>query len=135
MSDCGRNKQDTTGQHRRRIAGAHAEQIGSKKAILYQCECEPNAKSREDEFRSLGKDKPGFAVVAASLWEDDRYCFARAASIAAMSIFRMVIIAFIARLAAARSGSVTAASRARGVICHEKPHRSLHQPHALSWPP
>src|ERR1700722_12021097 len=63
------------------------------------------------------------------------YCFARAASIAAMSIFRMVIIAAIARLAAARSGSVVAASRARGVICHEKPQWSLHQPHALSWPP
>ena len=23
----------------------------------------------------------------------------------------------------------------RGVICHETPHLSLHQPHALSWPP
>ena len=22
-----------------------------------------------------------------------------------------------------------------GVICHEKPQRSLHQPHMLSWPP
>jgi hypothetical protein len=56
-SDCGRNKQDTTGEHRRRIAGAYTEQVGSKKAIQYQCECEPNAKSREDELRSLGKDK------------------------------------------------------------------------------
>jgi hypothetical protein len=52
-----------------------------------------------------------------------------------MSIFRIVIIAFIARLAAARSGSCVAASSARGVICHEKPQRSLHQPHMLSWPP
>jgi hypothetical protein len=43
-----------------------------------------------------------------------------------MSIFRIVIIAFIARLAAARSGSCVAASSARGVICHEKPQRSLH---------
>jgi hypothetical protein len=34
------------------------------------------------------------------------YCFARAASIAAMSIFRIVIIAFIARLAAARSDAL-----------------------------
>ena len=31
-SDCGRNKQDTTGEHRRRIAGAYAEQVESKKA-------------------------------------------------------------------------------------------------------
>src|SRR6202041_1758053 len=60
---------------------------------------------------------------------------ARAASVAAISIFRIVIIAFIARLAAARSGSFVAASSARGVICHEKPQRSLHQPHMLSWPP
>ncbi len=28
-----------------------------------------------------------------------------------------------------------AAVRARGVICHDSPHLSLHQPHALSWPP
>ena len=54
-SDCGPNKQDTAGEHRRRIAGAYAEQVGSKKAIQYQCECEPNAESHEDEFRSLGK--------------------------------------------------------------------------------
>src|ERR1700722_6153515 len=60
---------------------------------------------------------------------------ARAASIAAMSIFRIVIIAFIARLAAARSGSCVAASSARGGTCHEKPQRSLHQPPMLSWPP
>jgi hypothetical protein len=40
--------------------------------------------------------------------DDLLYCFARAASIAAMSIFRIVIIAFIAHLAAARSGSVVA---------------------------
>jgi hypothetical protein len=25
--------------------------------------------------------------------------------------------------------------RARGVICHDKPHLSLHQPQALAWPP
>ena len=28
-----------------------------------------------------------------------------------------------------------AALSARGVICHDSPHRSLHQPHSLSWPP
>ena len=59
----------------------------------------------------------------------------RAASIAAMSILPMVIIASNARLAAARSGSAIAAVRARGVICQDRPHRSLHQPHSLSWPP
>ena len=54
---------------------------------------------------------------------------------AAMSIFPICIIASKARLAAARSGSAIAAIRARGVICHDSPHLSLHQPHALSWPP
>src|SRR5215470_13367797 len=58
-----------------------------------------------------------------------------AASIAAMSIFLISIIASNARLAAARSGSVTAFVRAIGVICQDNPHLSLHQPHALSWPP
>jgi hypothetical protein len=38
------------------------------------------------------------------------YCFARAASIAAMSIFRIVIIALIARLACSRAGSELTAS-------------------------
>src|SRR5207344_1914894 len=59
----------------------------------------------------------------------------RAASIAAISIFFMCIIASNARLAAAVSGSVTAFVRAIGVICQDNPHLSLHQPHALSWPP
>ena len=56
----------------------------------------------------------------------------RAASIAAMSIFPICIIAAKARLAAARSGSAIASVRARGVICHDRPHLSLHQPQALS---
>src|SRR5215217_409058 len=59
----------------------------------------------------------------------------RAASIVAMSIFLIVIMASMARFAAARSGSVVDSSSARGVICQEKPQRSLHQPQALSWPP
>src|SRR5262245_47634289 len=59
----------------------------------------------------------------------------RAASIAAMSIFLIDIIASNARLAAAGSGSVIARVRATGVICQDKPHLSLHQPHALSSPP
>ena len=59
----------------------------------------------------------------------------RAASIAAISIFFISIIASNARLAAAGSASVTAFVRAIGVICQDNPHLSLHQPHALSWPP
>lgn len=59
----------------------------------------------------------------------------RAASISAMSIFPIPIIASKARLAAARSESVIAAVRARGVICQDTPHLSLHHPHVLSWPP
>jgi len=47
----------------------------------------------------------------------------------------IVIIALIARLAAARSGSCIASIKARGVICQLRPNRSLHQPQALSWPP
>ena len=40
-----------------------------------------------------------------------------------------------ARLAAARSGWVQAWASATGVICHEMPHLSRHQPHSTSWPP
>src|SRR6185437_12802929 len=59
----------------------------------------------------------------------------RAASMAAMSIFLICIIASKARFAARRSASAIASVRARGVICQDRPHLSLHQPHALSWPP
>jgi hypothetical protein len=52
-----------------------------------------------------------------------------------MSIRRMVIMASMARFAAARSGSFIAAIKTRGTICHEKPQRSLHQLHSLSLPP
>jgi hypothetical protein len=41
-----------------------------------------------------------------------------------MSIFLIPIMASNARLAAARSGSVIAAVRTRGVICHDSPHLS-----------
>ena len=54
---------------------------------------------------------------------------------APMSIFFMVIIASNARLAAAGSESVVASNSARGVICQDRPHLSLHHPHALSAPP
>src|SRR3954451_14047074 len=59
----------------------------------------------------------------------------KAASIVAMSIFVIGIIASKARLAAAVSRLVVASSRARGGICQEKPHRSLPQLQALSSPP
>ena len=82
---------------------------------------------------------------AARLWNDldKRACTLRrlqlqprrAASIAAMSIFFICIIASNARLAAAGSGSVIALVRASGVICQDRPHLSLHQPQALSSPP
>ena len=52
-----------------------------------------------------------------------------------MSIFFIVIIASNARLAAAGSAPITASVRTRGVICHDRPQRSLHQPHSLSCPP
>src|SRR6187455_2561924 len=58
----------------------------------------------------------------------------RAASIFAMSIFPISIIAAKARLASAPPAAI-ARVRARGVICQDNPQRSLHQPQALSWPP
>jgi hypothetical protein len=58
----------------------------------------------------------------------------RAALIAATSIFFMVIIASNARFASAPPTAIASVST-RGVICHETPHLSLHQPQALSWPP
>lgn len=59
----------------------------------------------------------------------------RAASMAATSIFFICIIASKARLAAARSELVKASVRAIGVICHDRPHLSLHQPQTFSCPP
>src|SRR5687768_10052128 len=59
----------------------------------------------------------------------------RAASILATSILFICIIASKARLAAAVSGPVIASVRAIGVICQDKPHLSVHQPHAFSCPP
>ena len=55
-----------------------------------------------------------------------------AASIAPMSIFVISIIASNARLAAAGSRPAMALVRTTGVICHDTPHLSLHQPQALS---
>src|ERR1700704_2249174 len=57
-----------------------------------------------------------------------------AASIAATSIFFIRIIASNARFATSPPLAI-ASVRTRGVICHDRPHLSLHQPHALSAPP
>jgi hypothetical protein len=58
----------------------------------------------------------------------------RAASMVAMSIFFIGIIASKTRFASAPPAASASVS-VRGVICQERPQRSLHQPHALSWPP
>ena len=52
----------------------------------------------------------------------------RAASMVATSIFFIGIIAAKARLASAPPAASASVST-RGVICHERPQRSLHQPH------
>ena len=46
--------------------------------------------------------------------------------------FITVVIASVARFAAARSGAVGASDSARGVVCQEKPKRSSHQPGSVS---
>ena len=53
---------------------------------------------------------------------------------AATSIFFIVIIASKARFASAPPAASASVS-ARGVICQDRPQRSLHQPQALSLPP
>ena len=58
----------------------------------------------------------------------------RAASMVAMSIFFIGIIASKARFASPPPAA-NASISARGVICQERPQRSLHQPHWLSLPP
>src|SRR4051812_44973364 len=58
----------------------------------------------------------------------------RAASMRATSIFVIDIMAEKARLPSAPP-TARASVSTRGVICQDKPQRSLHQPHALSWPP
>jgi hypothetical protein len=52
----------------------------------------------------------------------------------ATSIFVIGIIASNARLASAPPAA-SASMSTRGVICQERPQRSLHQPHWLSSPP
>jgi len=54
--------------------------------------------------------------------------------ILATSIFVISIIASNARLVVI-TPAASASLRTRGVICHEMPHLSLHQPQALACPP
>lgn len=54
--------------------------------------------------------------------------------ISAMSIPALDIRAANARVVSAPSADMALES-ARGVICHERPQRTLHQPHAVSVPP
>src|SRR5438128_10115582 len=58
----------------------------------------------------------------------------RAASMVATSIFFIGIIASKARFASAPPAASASVST-RGVICQERPQRSLHQPHWLALPP
>jgi hypothetical protein len=64
-----------------------------------------------------------------------RHAELNAASIAAMSIFFICIIAARARDAAAVSASLANRGRISGTICHDTPNLSLSQPHMLSLPP
>ena len=59
---------------------------------------------------------------------------ATAASILATSIFCIAIVASNARFATSPPLAI-ASVRTRGVICHNRPYRSLHQPPSLSAPP
>jgi DASS family divalent anion:Na+ symporter len=58
----------------------------------------------------------------------------RAVSMVATSIFFIDIIAPKTRLASAPPAASASVST-RGVICQDRPQRSLHHPHSLSWPP
>jgi hypothetical protein len=70
-----------------------------------------------------------------SIFETDEHLQPRrAASIAAMSIFFISIIASKARFASSPPAASASVST-RGVICQEIPHLSLHHPHWLSYPP
>src|SRR5882724_2131523 len=72
-----------------------------------------------------------------AVWPDGcayRFLPATAALIFATSILPISIIASKARFALAPPAAI-ASVNTRGVICQLRPQRSLHQPHALSWPP
>ncbi len=81
---------------------------------------------------SVWRGARAYEETRAGLWTGPRRGGRRprtAASMAATSILRIVIIASKARVAAARSAPANASVSTRGVICHDRPQRSLHQPH------
>ena len=72
------------------------------------------------------------SAVYSSVWLDDTRSTARSTS--ATSIYFIVLIA--SNTCFATSPPLAIASvRTRGVICNDRPHLSLHLPHALSRPP
>src|SRR6266702_8369285 len=81
-----------------------------------------------------GNDRTSMGKVDRETRRVDRHQPRCAAVITATSIFLMPIMASNARLASSPPAA-SASIRTRGVICQETPHLSLHQPHALSWPP
>jgi hypothetical protein len=73
------------------------------------------------------RDRIGQLLAAVLLPDAREHQPRRAASIAATSIFFMSIIASNARSPAAAIASISA----RGVICRDTPHLSLHQPASI----
>ena len=65
----------------------------------------------------------------------ERYACAAARSSASISSFFMLSIAAITRCDFSGSGSASSSGRTVGTICHERPNRSLSQPHGPSSPP
>jgi hypothetical protein len=90
----------------------------------------PTAPTRSQRSEVLNRTAGGTAANLEVLVMN----VSRAALIAATSIFFMPIIASNARFASSPPAASASVST-RGVICQETPHLSLHQPHALSWPP
>src|SRR5690349_21436121 len=85
---------------------------------------------RDQRFLAVGRERMREELEAHAGAASPR----TAASILATSIFCISIIASNARFATSPPLAI-ASVRTRGVICHDRPHLSLHQPHALSAPP
>src|SRR3984957_16240663 len=91
--------------------------------------------NRDMQRYTIALADSGEAIFTECVKSKDQCHPRRAASIVAMLIFFIGIIASKARFASAPPPAANASISARGVICHERPQRSLHQPHRLSWPP
>src|ERR1051325_4205792 len=135
QDDAGHDNERQSGpQHPLQIAARHLERT----AAAYMCPLASRHAAPCSKIRTLigpRQKHSGAGVVSRPREGGDPFQPRCARSMAAMSIFFISIIASNARLAAARSGSVNALVRAIGVICQDKPHLSLHHPHALSSPP